>query len=63
MCTSAAIWGRMKGIVYGASRKDATLRNPWRIVIPSEEVILHGTPKLELYSEFMREECKKLLLL
>ncbi len=63
MCTSAAIWARMKGIVYGASREDATLQNPWRVMISSKEVIKHGTPKLELYPKFMREECKKLLQL
>jgi tRNA(Arg) A34 adenosine deaminase TadA len=51
----------MQGIVYGASREDETVKNPWRVVIPAEEVIKHGTPKLELYKEFMRDECKKLL--
>lgn len=61
MCTSAAIWARMKGIVYGASRVDATKEHPWRVVIPAADVIKVGTPKLELYPEFMREECKKLL--
>lgn len=61
MCTSAAIWARMKGIIYGASREDRTEKCPWRIMIPASEVIIHGIPKLELYPEFMREECKKLL--
>jgi tRNA(Arg) A34 adenosine deaminase TadA len=61
MCTSAAIWARMKGIVYGASREDQTEKNPWRVMIPASEVIMRGIPKLELYPEFMREECKKLL--
>lgn len=53
----------MEGIVYGASREDATVRNPWRIMIPTEEVIRHGTPKLKLYPEFMRKDCKQLLRL
>lgn len=63
MCTSAAIWARMKGIVFGASMEDETNKCPQRIKINCSEVIKKGTPKLELYPNFMREECKKLLLL
>ncbi len=63
MCSSAAIWAKMKGIIYGASREDRTDAYPWRVLIPAEEVIKQGTPILELYPEFMREECKKLLTL
>lgn len=61
MCASAAIWARMKGIIYGASREDQTEKHPWRVHIPASEVIKNGTPKLELFPEFMRDECKKLL--
>ena len=61
MCTSAAIWARMKGIVFGASREDETQEHKWRVAIPAAEVIEHSTPKLELYPHLMREECKKLL--
>lgn len=61
MCTSAAIWARMAGIVFGASREDETREYSWRVVIPASEVIKAGTPKLELYPHFMREECKQLL--
>jgi len=61
MCTSAAIWARMKGIVYGASREDRNEKYGWRILIPASEIISHGTPQLELHENFMREECKKLL--
>jgi len=63
MCTSAAIWARMKGIVYGASRDDQTEEHPWRVYVPASEIISRSTPKLELYPEFMRNECKKLLTL
>jgi Cytosine/adenosine deaminases len=63
MCTSAAIWSKMKGIIYGASMKDQTKSHPQRINIPASNIIKNGIPKLELYSEFMREECKKLLAL
>lgn len=63
MCSSAAIWAEMKGIVYGASRDDQTKEYPWRVYIPASKVIENGTPKLELYPEFMRNECKKLFTL
>src|SRR3989344_3051236 len=39
MCTSAAIWAKMKGIVYGASRDDQTKEHPWWVYIPASEVI------------------------
>ena len=61
MCISAAIWARMKGVVWGASREDSTATHPWRIKIPATDVINKGTPLLEFHSEFMREECKVLL--
>ena len=61
MCTSAAIWARMQGIVFGASREDETKEYSWRVVIPATQVIKAGTPKLELIPHFMRDECKKLL--
>lgn len=63
MCTSAAIWAKMSGIVYGASREDRTEHYSWRVMIPAKEVIDRGEPKLELYPEFMRDDCKPLLLL
>ncbi len=63
MCTSAAIWAKMKGIVYGASREDRNDHYPWRIMIPAAEVLERGMPTLELYPEFMRPECKELLAL
>lgn len=69
MCTSAAIWAKMKGIVFGALQEDAvevemsseTSGFSWRqIHIKAEEIIRQGRPVLELYPGFMREECKKL---
>jgi len=61
MCTSAAIWAKMKGVVYGAGMNDQTESHPQRITIAASEIIKNGTPELELYPEFMRDECKKLL--
>lgn len=63
MCTSAAIWARMKGIVYGANMSDETEKGRQRIKIRCSDIISHGDPKLELYPDFMREECKELLSL
>lgn len=63
MCTAAAIWAKMRGIIYGASRGDQNENYPWRVYIPAQEVVERSEPKLELYPEFMREECKALLKL
>jgi len=64
MCASAAVWAKMKGIVYGASRHDETEEHPWgRVNIPAAEVLDRGSVKLELIEEFMREECRELLSL
>ncbi|MEE3343776.1 MAG: nucleoside deaminase [Bacilli bacterium] len=70
MCTSVAIWAKMKGIIYGASQSDAidySKNHPnsklsWRqIKVPSSYIISYGEPKLELYENILEEECKKLL--
>ena len=63
MCTSAAIWAKMQGIVYGANRDDQTKGYSRHVYIPAADVIKSGTPKLELYPDFMRKECKALLKL
>lgn len=63
MCTSAAIWAKMKGIIFGANMSDETENCHQRIKIESKDIIKNGEPKLELYPDFMREECKELLYL
>ena len=69
MCASAAIWAKMKGIVYGANIKDmaeyslksANTDFSWRVIdIPASTILDKGDPKLFIVGEFMREECKKL---
>lgn len=71
MCTSAAIWAKMQGIVYGAYQEDAVeyisinphRRFSWRqISIKSKEIINNGYPSLELYEGILREECKQLFI-
>ena len=70
MCTSVAIWAKMKGIIFGASQNDAieySKNHPesklsWRqITVPASYIIEHGTPRLELYENVLEEECKQLL--
>ncbi len=69
MCTSAAIWAKMEGIVFGATKEDAQEQAnkitdgkfTWRqIDISSKNIIEKGNPKVELVEKFMREECNHL---
>lgn len=71
MCTAAAIWAKMQGIVYGAYQEDAiefininlNRKFSWRqIHMKAKEIIGNGEPKLELYEGICREECKKLFV-
>lgn len=63
MCTSAAIWAKMKGIIFGANMNDQTEQCPQRIKIRCSQIIKKGTPKVEFFRNFMRKECKELLKL
>jgi len=69
MCASAAIWGRMAGIVSGSTIQDmavfrARFGNPdwtWRTVdIEAHSILSSGDPKLFLIEGFLREECQNL---
>ena len=69
MCTAAAIWAKMDGIAFGATRQDADLwsqQHPhdlytWRqIRMSAREVIDAGTPRLELHEGLRRAECRAL---
>lgn len=69
MCASAAVFSRLKGIVYGAfieDMKNYRLANSgssylWRTIdIDCEEIINKSTEKIELVKGFMREECRQL---
>ncbi len=71
MCTSAAIWAKMKGIVYGAYQEDVmeyidinhNRKFSWRqIRVKSKEIVNNGYPTLELYEGILREECKLLFI-
>lgn len=69
MCSSAAIWAKLKGIVSGAKMEDMRDYHlsdgnetwKWRVIgIPAREVLAKGEPQPEIVEEFMREECRKL---
>ncbi|MCK5321445.1 nucleoside deaminase [Candidatus Pacearchaeota archaeon] len=68
MCASAAIWAKMKGIVFGATIKDASYfassKFSWKqINLKCREVLEKSKPRLVLVEEFMREECNELFYL
>ncbi|MBL7160739.1 MAG: nucleoside deaminase [Candidatus Aenigmarchaeota archaeon] len=72
MCAAAAVWARMKGIVFGVRNGDmkahaAKSENPkysWRLIdVSCREVLEKGKPALELAEGFMREECLRLFSL
>lgn len=69
MCTAVAIWAKMQGIVFGATKDDALKifrkqkgkKFTWRqIDISAEKVIAKGKLKLKLIKGFMREDCLNL---
>ena len=69
MCTAAAIWARLAGIVSGSTISDmaefrAKFGNPdwtWRTVDLAARTVLElGDPKLFLIESFLRDECRVL---
>jgi tRNA(Arg) A34 adenosine deaminase TadA len=71
MCAAAAVWVKLKGIVYGASMEDAinfadsvkdkNISLSFRqIKIKCREVLEKAETKLELVENFEREKCIKL---
>jgi len=66
MCSAAAVWAKMEGIVFGAFSKDVlqkgTDKFSWRqIGITCRDVLEKSYPKMELVEGFMRDECLKLV--
>ena len=69
MCTAAAIWAKMEGIVFGATKEDAQdfsknmkdEKFTWRqIDVSSRDIIKKGEPKIQLFEKFMQNACKDL---
>lgn len=68
MCSGAAVWARIGGIVYGSSISDfkphtnINNRLKWRTInIPCKQVM--KDTKIKIKGPFMREDCNKLLIL
>jgi tRNA(Arg) A34 adenosine deaminase TadA len=69
MCSGAAVWANMKGVVYGANVRD--LEKFWKkrrtskserkfIFVPISKSIKGVKPKLFIKGNFVRKECLKL---
>ncbi|MGP3951247.1 nucleoside deaminase [Streptomyces sp. 7N604] len=72
MCTAAAIWAKMSGIVYGATQPDAVrwaAGHPddtftWRqIGMRARDVVRAGQPAIEVHEDVCREDCLELFSL
>ena len=74
MCTSAAVWSRLKGIVYGASIEDMKEHSQsnnngdylWRTInIGCREIIQRSSSDNGIFviGPYMQEECKQLFKL
>jgi len=69
MCTSAAVWAEMKGIVFGANIKDLEKKfkkekNPMKFFIPTGKILKEQKSKSKrpfLIKNFLRSECLELL--
>ena len=57
MCSSAAVWARMEGIVCGANMEDKSEVYTQRIAIRCREIIENGDFNLKMFPDFMRREC------
>jgi len=69
MCSSAAVFAKIKGIVSGTKLEDMSeyaMKNnsaewSWRTInVPASIVLQKGNPKPFLVEEFMRSDCKEL---
>ena len=69
MCISAAIWSKIDGVVFGATKEDAidfskgieSSKFKWRqIDISAKDIVAKGDPHINLVEGFMRDECKPL---
>ena len=69
MCTSVAVWARLRGIIYGARisdmkkfrEKNGNKNWLWRTIeISCEEIINKSTEKIPIVKDFMRKECIQL---
>ncbi len=69
MCASVVVWARLRGVVYGAryqdmqqyGKKHANHQYLWRTIhISCQEIFSKSNEKIELVTDFMRQECTAL---
>lgn len=69
MCTSVAVWAKLKGIVYGAriediknySKNNSNQHYLWRTIeISCREIVNKSTEEVDIVGDFMRKECNDL---
>lgn len=56
MCASAAVWARMKGIVFSARCDDSTNAHSLRVKLRAQDILSVSTPKLELIPDVLRSK-------
>lgn len=60
MCTAAAVWAKMKAVVFGATLADMDQWG-WRLIyLKTKDILKHSQTKIPVIGGFMRKECKKL---
>ena len=69
MCSAAAVWAKLKCVVVGARITDMSNHRKyngnknwsWRTIhIYAKDIFELGDPKVEIVSDFMRDECRDL---
>jgi len=61
MCTAAAIWAKMGGIVFGSNIDDlARINKKRQIHVRCIDIAKHGEPTIEVIENFCRDECNLL---
>lgn len=62
MCTSAVIWAKMQGIVFGANLNDLIeLQGKRQIGVKCKAIAEKGSPAIEVCEEICRKDCRELL--
>lgn len=61
MCASAAVWARMKGIVFSARCDDSRNKQSLRVKLSAKDILDVSTPCLELIPDVLRTEGLKFM--
>ena len=61
MCASAAVWAKMRALVFGARMSDQTSHSHQRIAVPAAYIARHAQPRIEVHSGFLRQECLRII--